>query len=442
MVIPFHASGINPIEGAKTNVDLNTDFTTEQNTTKATEKYKQLEGESYQDYYQRIAGRQKKVGSGTSAKTIYDNGRLSYGSKVDGKTWSWSFYDDLAETEDPVQSARNYVEACQEQGYIPKFPEFVYNEDGSFNENYYKLLTDFTLYDCDGEYCPQHEVTWTKDSLPKNWKQHLMDGLKNEQDIQNRIDAEADAIIGEVNKKLKSNRVNRQIKSIDMGIQTKKKAVRDTVSSQIDMLTAAAAGKQNKVEYPQAKYTGKDQVSYKTLISMPAMKIVPVRHKVAANRSEVISEALKYAGAEPNASHAVVKNNYTGTDIIIDKNGLDHNLHNDDLLKRNADYARYLGEILENSIKVNELDPRNKGEIRSDLYIGIAEEANGDPVIVRTNVAIYEGGRAHVLGEVEFIHGLLYSHIGQKIEPLAKIGRGVRQMPYPLSVPISVYLIC
>ena len=93
-------------------------------------------------------------------------------------TLDFNFYDDLVMTDDPVQTAKNYVEACQNSGLIPKYPTFVYNPDGSFNRDYYKLLTDFTLYDVDGNYCPQEPVSWNKDAMPDNWRELMLEGLK------------------------------------------------------------------------------------------------------------------------------------------------------------------------------------------------------------------------------------------------------------------------
>ena len=41
---------------------------------------------------------------------------------------------------DAVEASRAYVEWCESKGYKPKFDRFVYNADGTFNENYYKLV--------------------------------------------------------------------------------------------------------------------------------------------------------------------------------------------------------------------------------------------------------------------------------------------------------------
>lgn len=193
MVIPFHASGINPVEGKMTNVDLNTDFTREQNTVKPDEKSQKRDGESYPEYYARIAGRETKAKDGS---IIYNNGKVAYGKKDD--TLDFNFYDDLVMTDDPVQTAKNYVEACQNSGLIPKYPTFVYNPDGSFNRDYYKLLTDFTLYDVDGNYCPQEPVSWNKDAMPDNWRELMLEGLREEQAQQNRLDDNIDEIADEV----------------------------------------------------------------------------------------------------------------------------------------------------------------------------------------------------------------------------------------------------
>jgi len=65
----------------------------------------------------------------------------------------------------PRAAADEYIQWCRDNGYRPKFYQFINNEDGTPNANYYKVLTDFCLTDRDGNYCPQESVEF---NLPEN----------------------------------------------------------------------------------------------------------------------------------------------------------------------------------------------------------------------------------------------------------------------------------
>ena len=193
MVIPYHRSGLNPAIAKMTKVTLFNDYTLYQNAKRieAAAKDSQTlafkkqaaqkkDGESWPDYYRRWSDLAKDTGLSVKAETEFE------------------FYEDLIETEDPVQTSRNYVEYCQENGIIPKFPQFVYNEDGSFNEQYYKVLADFSLYDADGEYSPQQVVRWGKDVLPENWQDLLLKALRAQQFTEDRLNTEIDSVVRDV----------------------------------------------------------------------------------------------------------------------------------------------------------------------------------------------------------------------------------------------------
>ena len=118
MVIPYHPSGINPVVAKMNAVDKYTKYTIQQNT-----RYK-------------------------------DTGKKL--SKEDMKS-HFNFNMAMQNGMNAVEASKAYVEWCDENGYIPKFDKFAYNEDGSFNENYYKLLEDFTTM-VNGEFYQQGAV--------------------------------------------------------------------------------------------------------------------------------------------------------------------------------------------------------------------------------------------------------------------------------------------
>lgn len=118
MVIPYHKSGLNLIVAQFNNIDAFKDYTNEQNT------------------------------------------RNADGTKLDEKQMKshFNFNADLHEHGDPRKAAQNYLEWCDEMGYIPKFDKF------RGHPNYYKLLEDFTT--CVTEngvdtFVPQGPVTMT-----------------------------------------------------------------------------------------------------------------------------------------------------------------------------------------------------------------------------------------------------------------------------------------
>lgn len=111
MVIPYHKSSLNHIVSVMNNIDAYKDYTDVQNT------------------------RDKKTGS-----------------KITGKEFNYN--EALRRTGDAKTAAAEYLAWCEENGYLPKFDQFA------DNENYYKLLEDFSTYD-HGEAAPQGAVTMT-----------------------------------------------------------------------------------------------------------------------------------------------------------------------------------------------------------------------------------------------------------------------------------------
>lgn len=178
MIVPYHRSSINPEVAKMKNIDICADYTDFQNNTKAKGSAVKGEDENWQDYYRRLGNH---------------GGNLT---KVDSKKFSFDFYGDLMETFDAVETTKNYIDACQKADVVPKFPQFIYKSDGSFNENYYKVLTDFTLYNEKGKFCPQKAVKFGKNNLPEEWRNIVTSGLKKQQETQGKIDSEI-ANVGE-----------------------------------------------------------------------------------------------------------------------------------------------------------------------------------------------------------------------------------------------------
>lgn len=165
MVIPYHKSGINPAVAVKLKIGEYTDYTGQQNTV-------------------RRDGRQLTK---AELKNIPDINRLMHRDGLDA-----------------VEASRRYVEWCEDNGYIPKFEKFAYMTDGDgsrvFNENYYKLLEDFTTM-VDGEFHPQGDVTATfpgSDSAFGSMADLIKEGLEEDAVTANRLNGEVDGLAEEV----------------------------------------------------------------------------------------------------------------------------------------------------------------------------------------------------------------------------------------------------
>lgn len=165
MVIPYHKSGINPAVAVKLKIGEYTDYTGQQNTVR----------------------RDGKQLTKAELKNIPDINRLMHRDGLDA-----------------VEASRRYVEWCEDNGYIPKFEKFAYmtDSDGSrvFNENYYKLLEDFTTM-VDGEFHPQGDVTATfpgSDSAFGSMADLIKEGLEEDAVTANRLNDEVDGMAEEV----------------------------------------------------------------------------------------------------------------------------------------------------------------------------------------------------------------------------------------------------
>ena len=159
MVIPYHRSSINHLVAEMRNIDAYNDYTDWQ-----TEKWANGDSISKADLKEALK--------------------------------DWNFYDDLAKTQDPVQTSKNYVKYCMEHGLRATFQNFAFQEghEGDFDyfeEGYYKVLTDFRLYagNADGtmntEYAPQLPVSLT---FPENFKDLVRQSLGEQEEDSKYLD--------------------------------------------------------------------------------------------------------------------------------------------------------------------------------------------------------------------------------------------------------------
>ncbi len=123
MVIPYHKSGINPVVAHMMRIGEYPDYTGYQNTRYA------------------------------------DGVKLSKDDAKHEPNFNQILHD-MGANGDPRAAAQKYLDWCEEHGYLPKFDQFAYkyvNGERVMDENYYKLLEDFTTL-VDGEYHAQEAV--------------------------------------------------------------------------------------------------------------------------------------------------------------------------------------------------------------------------------------------------------------------------------------------
>lgn len=183
MVIPYHASGMNPIFADMVGTKYYNDFTDYQNTT-----VKYLVDENG-----------KKV-----------NPKLTKAQR-DNLTKGFEFNETLQELGDARATAQAYLDWCADASQhsitvkgktynavlTPKFEMF------STETNYYKVLEDFNCYDCiTEEAAPQGDVTQT---YPEDFEDILRSELKAQQKYRAKTDPNFDSAMAEISEYLEKH---------------------------------------------------------------------------------------------------------------------------------------------------------------------------------------------------------------------------------------------
>ena len=126
--------------------------------------------------------------------------------------------------------------------------------------------------------------------------------------------------------------------------------------------------------------------SYDALISKPDMVVTTVSGNVPKNRADVIVEAKKNAASvgrvDPKTGSVSVYVDDIGEHVFLGRDGLRHSI--DRRVNVNAPVVIKAGEILSNSIRINELKPREKNATESYVLIGAARNDSGELFVVRS----------------------------------------------------------
>ena len=138
-------------------------------------------------------------------------------------------------------------------------------------------------------------------------------------------------------------------------------------------------------------YSSKEY-SYENLVSKSNMKVSAVDDSIKydsskSTRKSIIDSAVKNVksvGYTNEHGNGVVKVRDIDTDVVVSRKSIEHGL--DRRLSINGAVALNIGNILENSIKINELVPSNENAKSSYVLIGAAQNKNNDIFIVRSVV--------------------------------------------------------
>ncbi|MGI5873141.1 MAG: hypothetical protein ACOX8R_00560 [Bacillota bacterium] len=156
------------------------------------------------------------------------------------------------------------------------------------------------------------------------------------------------------------------------------------------------------IRWAKGRITEAD-VSWETLINKPDMKVtvvpsvdeVPLREDGSLDRKEIIRSARESIRKLKNPLNTerqqFIRIKDTKQDVLISRDGIDHGLSRS---KVTAAVTMNFGPILENSVIVNELDPRGT-ELFSYIALGVAK--NDDEIyIVRSIINVMEGNVAEI----------------------------------------------
>lgn len=322
MVIPYHKSGINPVVAHMMRIGEYPDYTGYQNTRYADGVKLSKEDAKHEPNFNQIL-------------------------------------HDMGTNGDPRAAAQKYLDWCEEHGYLPKFDQFAYkyvNGERVMDENYYKLLEDFTTL-VDGEYHAQEAVKMVfpdENSAFGSIAELIREGL------------EEDAVV----EGMRSERLGE---------------ICDRIERELGNANAA---KENSAWEGGVQFSARDY-SYETLTAKPDMRVTNVDDRVSYRptheaRKEIVARAIENAkkiGRTNENGNAVVRVADTGDEVILSAKGLRHGL--DRRFSVNAPVTLKAGEIIRNAIRINEFTPENAQVDASYALIGAAKNAKNEPYIVQ-----------------------------------------------------------
>ena len=198
-IIPYHASSLPAEIKVATHIELGTDYTPYQNNMKIsgiTDRNGNQVDWTIKEAYKRLRSGQAVLNE--LNEKIRSEGWVVKTTKAQNGHGSYGLYEDLQQTNDPRQTASNFMDWCIKNSTLPLFYQFT------SHENYYKMLYDFNVYDCvTEEYAPQQAVTNTYPTMVDGQVQpgNVTDGGFDAEYLQGTIDKQM-AFMDEYNSNL------------------------------------------------------------------------------------------------------------------------------------------------------------------------------------------------------------------------------------------------
>ena len=185
-IIPYHASSLPAEIKVATNIPSEADYTPYQNNMKIVD----IVDRNGNKVNWTIKEAYKRLGSGQAVinelnDKIRNEGWVVTTKKAQNGHGTYGLYEDLQQTNDPRQTANNFMDWCIGNNTLPLFYQFA------SHNNYYKLLYDYNVYDClTEEYAPQQAVTNTYPTMVDGQVQPgtVTDGGFNVEYFQETID--------------------------------------------------------------------------------------------------------------------------------------------------------------------------------------------------------------------------------------------------------------
>ena len=135
------------------------------------------------------------------------------------------------------------------------------------------------------------------------------------------------------------------------------------------------------------RYSERDY-SYEALTEKPDMEVTEVSGTTLKSRADIIYQAKQNAAKvgtfDPKTGSVSVYVKDIGTDVVIGTPGLKHSL--DRRVGVNGPIVLRAGEILQNSIRINEMTPKKESATASYVLIGAARNSAGELSVVRSVV--------------------------------------------------------
>lgn len=201
MVIPYHKSGINPVVAHMMRIGEYPDYTGYQNTRYADGVKLSKEDAKHEPNFNQIL-------------------------------------HDMGTNGDPRAAAQKYLDWCEEHGYLPKFDQFAYkyvNGERVMDENYYKLLEDFTTL-VDGEYHAQEAVKMVfpdENSAFGSIAELIREGLEEDAVVEGMRSEHIGEICDRIERELGNENAAKENSAWDGGTQFSERERDDVVSQEI-----------------------------------------------------------------------------------------------------------------------------------------------------------------------------------------------------------------